>query len=94
MDDVKLNLDEKGQGAFFNMEGAEQLGEMVAGVAGKNLTVYHTEVSTKQKAKGWLKVTISHGRTSTKEWLTGNSALSLCSCAIQTSSRRLCRCLE
>jgi hypothetical protein len=29
MDEVKLNLNEKKQGAFYLMEGAEQMGEMV-----------------------------------------------------------------
>jgi predicted GNAT family acetyltransferase len=55
MDDVQLNLDEKGQGAFYIKDGAEQLGEMVVGVAGQNLTVYHTEVSVNAEGKGLAK---------------------------------------
>ncbi len=36
MNEVKLNLNEKGHGAFYIMDGAEQLGEMVIGIFGKN----------------------------------------------------------
>jgi predicted GNAT family acetyltransferase len=55
MDDVKLNLNEKGHGAFYIMDGDEQMGEMVVGISGPNLTVYHTEVSTKAEGKGYAK---------------------------------------
>ena len=55
MDDVKLNLNEKGHGAFYIMDGAEQMGEMVVGISGSNLTVYHTEVLTKAEGKGYAK---------------------------------------
>jgi predicted GNAT family acetyltransferase len=59
MEEVKLYLNEKGQGAFFIMEGAEKLGEMVVSVSEKNLTVYHTEVSTKAEGKGLAKKMLS-----------------------------------
>src|SRR3954469_25581345 len=55
MDEVKLNLNEKKQGAFYLMEGAEQMGEMVVSISGSNLTVYHTEVSAKAGGKGYAK---------------------------------------
>jgi predicted GNAT family acetyltransferase len=55
MDEVKLNLNDKGHGAFYIMDGAEQLGEMVASITGSNLTVYHTEVSAKAEGKGYGK---------------------------------------
>ncbi len=55
MEDVTLHLDENGRGAFFIMDGSEQLGEMVIGISGKNLTVYHTEVATKGEGKGLAK---------------------------------------
>jgi hypothetical protein len=55
MEEVKLNLNEKGHGAFSIMEGAEQLGEMVVSVSDKNLTVYHTEVSAQAEGKGLAK---------------------------------------
>ena len=55
MDEVKLNLDDNGQGSFSILDGAEQVGEMVVGVSGNNLTVYHTEVSPKEEGKGLAK---------------------------------------
>jgi predicted GNAT family acetyltransferase len=55
MEDVKLNVNEKGHGAFLIMDGAEQLGEMVVSIAGENLTVYHTEVATQAEGKGVAK---------------------------------------
>ena len=55
MEDVKLTMNEKGHGAFYSMDGAEQMGEMVISISGKNLTVYHTEVSAKAEGKGVAK---------------------------------------
>ena len=55
MEEVKLNLNEKKQGAFYITDGAEQLGEMVVSISDSNLTVYHTEVSTKAEGKGYAK---------------------------------------
>jgi predicted GNAT family acetyltransferase len=55
MEEVKLSLNEKNHGAFYQMDHAEQLGEMVVGIAGSNLTVYHTEVSTNAEGKGVAK---------------------------------------
>ena len=59
MVDVKLNIDEKGHGAFIVFEDGEQLGEMVVRVTNKNLTVYHTEVSDKAEGKGFAKVLLT-----------------------------------
>lgn len=55
MDEVKLDLNEKGQGAFYIMEGEEQIGEMAVAASGNNLVVYHTEVLTKAEGKGYAK---------------------------------------
>jgi predicted GNAT family acetyltransferase len=55
MDEVKLNLNDKGHGAFYIMDGADQLGEMVVSITSSNLTVYHTEVSAKAEGKGYAK---------------------------------------
>ena len=55
MDEVKLNLNEKGHGAFIITNDEEQLGEMVISINDKNLTVYHTEVSPKAEGKGFAK---------------------------------------
>src|SRR5690242_3475461 len=55
MEEVKLNLNEKGKGAFYIMEGQVQLGERMDSVSKENLTVYHTEVSAKAEGKGLAK---------------------------------------
>ena len=55
MDEVKMNLNEKGHGAFYIMDGEEQLGEMVVSATGDKLTVFHTEVAPKAEGKGYAK---------------------------------------
>ncbi len=55
MENVKLGLDENGHGHFHINENNEQLGEMVIGISGNELTVYHTEVLPKPEAKGLAK---------------------------------------
>jgi uncharacterized protein len=55
MDEVKLNVNEKGRGAFTIMEGEEQIGEMAVGISGDNMTVYHTEVAPEAEGKGYAK---------------------------------------
>ena len=52
MNDITLKLDENGRGAFVLEEGDERLAEMVIGISGNNLTVYHTKVSDKLKGQG------------------------------------------
>lgn len=54
-DDVRLQLNDAGQGAFLIQDGEEQLGEMEISITGGNLTVYHTEVSPKAEGKGFAK---------------------------------------
>jgi predicted GNAT family acetyltransferase len=55
MEEIKLVLNERNRGAFLAMEDGEQLGEMVVGILGSDLTVYHTEVSDKAEGKGLAK---------------------------------------
>ena len=55
MDEVRLNLDDKGHGAFYILDGEERIGEMVVRTLGGNLTVYHTEVLPKAEGKGYAK---------------------------------------
>jgi uncharacterized protein len=55
MEDVQLKLDDKGNGAFYIMDGKEQMGEMVIRISGANLTAFHTEVSPKAEGKGLAK---------------------------------------
>lgn len=54
-DDVRLQLNDAGQGAFLIQDGEEQLGEMVISIGNGNLTVYHTEVSPKAEGQGLAK---------------------------------------
>jgi len=55
MEQIKLTLDDKGNGAFQVMDGEQQLAEMVLSVSGNHLTVFHTEVSPEQEGKGLAK---------------------------------------
>ena len=67
MNEVKLNLNDKGHGSFTIMDGEGQIGEMVVSISGSNLTVYHTEVSAKAEGKGYAKKMLNamahHART-------------------------------
>jgi len=67
MEEVKLNLDDKGHGAFYIMDGEEQIGEMEIQISGQDLTVYHTEVAEKAEGKGYAKkllnAMVGHART-------------------------------
>ncbi|MDO9374670.1 MAG: GNAT family N-acetyltransferase [Bacteroidota bacterium] len=56
MEKVTLDLNEKGHGAFRLNDGAEELGEMVVGINGSEMTVYHTEIDPSQEGKGLAKV--------------------------------------
>jgi len=53
MADIQVRLNQKGHGAFYVYENGQQLGEMVIGIAGKTLTVYHTEVMPEAEGKGY-----------------------------------------
>ncbi len=55
MEDVTFNLDKKGHGNFYILDGDEQIAEMEVSVSGNDLTVYHTEVSPKAEGKGLAK---------------------------------------
>ncbi len=52
---VKLKLNEEGQGAFYAMDGEQQLGEMVVSISGNELTAHHTEVAPEAEGKGIAK---------------------------------------
>jgi predicted GNAT family acetyltransferase len=53
MADIHIRLNEKAHGAFYIAEAGKQLGEMVIGIAGKTLTVYHTEILPEEEGKGY-----------------------------------------
>ncbi|HRP58416.1 GNAT family N-acetyltransferase [Agriterribacter sp.] len=55
MEDVKLQLDEKGHGHFYISDEEEQVAEMVVSISNGLLTVYHTEVLPKAEGKGLAK---------------------------------------
>jgi predicted GNAT family acetyltransferase len=59
MEEVKLNLDEKGHGAFYITNGTEEIGEMIVEIRGDDLTVYHTEVSPEEEGKGLAKLMLT-----------------------------------
>lgn len=55
MNDVKLNINEKNNGHFYINENEQQVAEMIIGISGNNLTVYHTEVLPIAEGKGLAK---------------------------------------
>lgn len=55
METIRLEQDKEGNGGFFISENEEQLGEMAISVSGGNLTVHHTEVSSKAEGRGFAK---------------------------------------
>jgi uncharacterized protein len=66
MSEIELKLDQTGKGAFVIEEAGERLAEMVIGISGNNLTVYHTEVSDQLKGQGiaskMLSVMVNYAR--------------------------------
>lgn len=52
MKEIELKLEPNGKGAFVLEEGDMRVAEMVMGISGNNLTVYHTEVSEQLKGQG------------------------------------------
>ena len=55
MFEVKLTLDENGKGAFKLLEDQSEIGEMVIGILGASMRVYHTEIDPKYEGKGLSK---------------------------------------
>ncbi len=55
MYEIELILDENGKGAFKLTEGGEAIGEMVIGILGTSMRVYHTEVDPAYEGKGLAK---------------------------------------
>jgi uncharacterized protein len=52
MNDIVLKLEPNGKGAFVMEGDNNRMAEMVIGISGDNLTVYHTEVSEQLKGQG------------------------------------------
>jgi uncharacterized protein len=55
MDKIEFELNEKGRGAFYIMDGEERIAEMLLSISGKDMNVYHTEVAPKAEGKGLAK---------------------------------------
>ena len=55
MAEVKLHLDENGKGAFKLISDGEEIGEMVVGILGASMRVYHTEVAPEYEGQGFSK---------------------------------------
>lgn len=55
MDAVKFSLNAKGHGAFHISDGDKEVAQMVIGIAGTDMTVYHTEVKPEAEGKGLAK---------------------------------------
>ena len=55
MEDVKLDINERGRGSFSISEGDKQIGKMDIGISGDHLTAYHTEVAPEAEGKGVAK---------------------------------------
>src|SRR5690242_10985255 len=55
MDKIEFELNERGRGAFYVMDGEERIGEMLLSISGKDMSVYHTEVAPKAEGKGLAK---------------------------------------
>ena len=55
MENVKLELNEKGHGHFYIANDEETIAEITIGISGNDLTVYHTEVLPKAEGKGLAK---------------------------------------
>lgn len=55
MEDIQLQVNEAGRGAFIVEENGQRLAEMVIALMGKNMVIYHTEVSDTLAGKGVAK---------------------------------------
>ena len=60
MQEIKLDINEKGRGAFYISENGEQLGKMEIGISHGKLIAYHTEVLEKEKGRGLAKKLLGH----------------------------------
>lgn len=55
IEEVKLDLNENGQGHFYINDEEEQIAKMEFEISGGNITVSHTEVFPKAEGKGMAK---------------------------------------
>jgi predicted GNAT family acetyltransferase len=64
MEDIKLKLNDHGDGAFYILQDNNIIGKMLVGIAGKDLSVYHTEVLIEGQgfAKKLLNAMVNYAR--------------------------------
>jgi uncharacterized protein len=55
MEEVKLKLDNNGSGAFYILDGEEQVAEMSVNITDHLMKVLHTEVAPEAEGKGLAK---------------------------------------
>jgi predicted GNAT family acetyltransferase len=55
MFEVKLKLNEEGEGAFMLLDGDQPAGEMLFSMRGTNLRVFHTEIDPEYEGQGLAK---------------------------------------
>ena len=53
--EIKLKLEPRGRGAFYLEQDDKVMGEMVVGISGTALTVYHTEVDPELEGQGFAR---------------------------------------
>jgi uncharacterized protein len=60
MEEIRLELNDKGHGSFYIMEENDRIAFMEIGIGEGRLTAYHTEVSPKAEGKGLAKKLLSY----------------------------------
>lgn len=58
MNNIKLISTDKGDSTFVIEENGERIAEMVVGISGKDMSVYHTQVAEKLEGQGIGKMLI------------------------------------
>ena len=64
MEDIRIELNKRGDGAFYLLEDDKIMGKMLVGIADKELNVYHTEAMIEGRgfAKKLLNAMASYAR--------------------------------
>lgn len=64
MEEIKLEINQHGDGAFYILQDNTIVGKMMIGITGNDLNVYHTEAMIEGKgfAKKLLEAMVAHAR--------------------------------
>ena len=65
MEDIRLELNKNGDGAFYLLQGNENIAKMLVGITNKDLFVYHTEAMI--EGKGFAKKLVEAMATYARE---------------------------